>query len=256
MEKITSSMFRIALCDDNEQFIDMERSIIEKYFTSIGEDCNIDSYYNGADLISNENKLADYNLILLDCEMPVMTGLEVSEHIRKLSISVPIAFSTNYYDFTIKGYHYGIVRYLVKTEDSFADNIIECIKYVRTIKKENEFITIKIEGAMQSFRQKDIVLIASEKHYLSFYIKNGAKDSWYCSEVKVRMKLEDIEQNLGSNFLRVHQRNIVNMDFITEFTSYNVVISTGFQSQKSVSMTVRNKKDLQKKYYSYKGSLL
>ena len=45
-------MFRIALCDDNEQFIDMERSIIEEYFTSIGEECNIDSYYNGADLIS------------------------------------------------------------------------------------------------------------------------------------------------------------------------------------------------------------
>jgi LytTr DNA-binding domain. len=70
------------------------------------------------------------------------------------------------------------------------------------------------------------------------------------------MRIEDISGSLSSSFLRVHQRNIINMDYIEEFTSYFVVIYTSYKTKKNVSMTVRKKKELQKKYYSYKGSIL
>ena len=249
-------MFRIALCDDNEQFIKFENEIIQDYFLSSGENCSIDSYNCGADLLKDENKLANYNLILLDCEMPDVSGLEAAEVIREKGINVPIAFSTNYYDFTIKGYHYGLVRYLVKTEDSFRDNIIECIKYVKSIKKENEYLSIKVNGVMQTYKQSDIVWITSDKHYIKLFVKNEAEGTWNCSEIKVRMKLEDITDSLSSAFLRVHNRNIVNMDYISEFSPYFVVLNTSSQTKTNISMTVRNKRDLQKKYYAYKGSLL
>ncbi|WP_294242264.1 LytR/AlgR family response regulator transcription factor [Pseudobutyrivibrio sp.] len=249
-------MFRIALCDDNEQFIKFENEIIQDYFLSSGENCSIDSYNCGADLIKDDNKLANYNLILLDCEMPGISGLEAAEVIREKGINVPIAFSTNYYDFTIKGYHYGLVRYLVKTEDSFRDNIIECIKYVKSIKKENEYLSIKVNGVMQTYKQSDIVWITSDKHYIKLFVKNEAEDTWNCSEIKVRMKLEDITDSLSSAFLRVHNRNIVNMDYISEFSPYFVVLNTSSQTKTNISMTVRNKRDLHKKYYAYKGSLL
>lgn len=249
-------MFRIALCDDNEQFIKFENEIIQDYFLSSGENCSIDSYNCGADLLKDENKLANYNLILLDCEMPGISGLEAAEVIRKKGINVPIAFSTNYYDFTIKGYHYGLVRYLVKTEDSFRDNIVECIKYVRSIKKENEYLSIKVNGVMQTYKQSDIVWITSDKHYIILYIKNGEDESWRCSEIKVRMKIEDITDNLSSAFMRVHLRNIVNMNYVVEFSSYFVVINISSKDKKNVSMTIRNKQKLMKEYYAYKGSLL
>ncbi len=249
-------MFRIALCDDNEKFISLEKEIVSEYFSSSNEKCYIDAYNCGSDLIDDENKLANYNLILLDCEMPGMSGLEAAQIIREKGINVPIAFSTNYYDFTIKGYHYGLVRYLVKTEDSFRDNIIECIKYVKSLKAESEHLSIKVDGVMQTFRQSDIVWITSDKHYLHFYIKNEVNGAWHCSELKVRMKIEDIIGILGSAFLRVHQRNIVNMNYIVEFTSYFVVIDISSKDRKNVSMTIRNKPKLQKAYYVYKGSLL
>ena len=47
-------MFRIALCDDNEQFIKFENEIIQDYFLSSGENCSIDSYNCGADLIKED----------------------------------------------------------------------------------------------------------------------------------------------------------------------------------------------------------
>lgn len=251
-----NSMFRIALCDNDEQFLKKEYEIIQEYFSSSGEEYSVDLYCSGAELIKNTNKLANYNLILLDCQMPEMSGLEVAEYIRNININVPIAFSTDYYDFTIKGYHYGLVRYLVKTETAFRDNIIECIKYVKSIKNENEYLSIKVDGVIQKYRQSDIVWITSEKHYLVFYIRNGTDDSWSCSEIKARIRFEDISESLSSSFLRVHQRNIINMDYIDEFTAYFIVIYIGHRTKKNVSMTVRNKKELQKKYYSYKGSLL
>lgn len=248
-------MFKIALCDDNEQFIKIENEILQDYFDSCGEEYYVDSFCSGAELLRNSEKLANYNLILLDCEMPDMNGLEVAKRICEMNIKTPVAFSTNYYDFTIMGYHYGIVRYLVKSEDSFKDNIIECIEHVKTIKKENDHLSLKVDGIMHTYNQKDIVLIASEKHYLTIYIRFRDGEKWNCSEIRVRMKIEDLVPEMCSSFLRVHQRNMINMDYIVEFTPYHVVINTGSQSRMNVSMTVRNKRELQKKYYAYKGSL-
>ncbi len=248
-------MFRIALCDDNEQFLKTESEMICEYFSLIHEEYSVDSYKSGAELIKDESKLAQYDLILLDCEMPEMTGLEVAEFIRNRGINTPIAFSTNYYDFTIKGYHYGLIRYLVKTEASFRDNIIECIKYVKSLDQENERLTIKVNGITQSYKLKNIVWITSDKHYLTIYVREEKEGYWSCSTVKVRMKIEDITGDLSSAFLRIHQRNIVNMDYIAGFSAYFVDIYIGPNVKKNVSMTVKNKRLLQKKYYAYKGSL-
>lgn len=244
-------MFKIVLCDDNDVFLRIENEIVNNYFASIDEKCQIVSYTNGIDLL-NDDDIDEYNLILLDCEMPGISGLEVAERLRKNGKNVPIAFSTNYYDFTIKGYHYGIVRYLVKTESAFKENIIECIEYVRKINRENEYLSIKADGTIQTIKQADIVLISSDKHYLTFYVKNGNELDWHCEEVKARMKFDDIIEELSSRFIRIHQRNYVNMDYIIEIGSYNIIASIGSQTKRKVSMTVRNKKDIQKQYYLYK----
>ena len=54
-------MFRIALCDNDEQFLKKEYEIIQEYFSSSGEEYSVDSYFSGAELIKNTNKLANYN---------------------------------------------------------------------------------------------------------------------------------------------------------------------------------------------------
>ena len=51
-------MFRIALCDNDEQFLKKEYEIIQEYFSSSGEEYSVDSYCSGAELIKNTNKLS------------------------------------------------------------------------------------------------------------------------------------------------------------------------------------------------------
>ena len=123
-----NGMFRIALCDDNKDFLYIERKIIHEYFSSVGEQCTCDLYTSGVDLISVDNNLSDYDLFLLDYEMDDMNGFATANRIHDIYPQSKIAFSTVFYDFTREGYKHHAVRYLVKGEESFKDEALYCYK--------------------------------------------------------------------------------------------------------------------------------
>ena len=86
-----SSMKKILIVDDQSFNIDAVM-IILKYAVKI-ENCDLvcDTAQNGLqafekvveDVEANDNKMTNYELILMDCNMPIMDGYESSDKIRR-----------------------------------------------------------------------------------------------------------------------------------------------------------------------------
>ena len=112
-------MIRIALCDDQQSFLELGKGIIERYLTQRSIDFQCDIYISGEDLLSQGEAISKYNSFILDYKMDGLTGFETALEIYGVYPNAKIAFATNYYDFTREGYKYNAVRYLVKQEETF-----------------------------------------------------------------------------------------------------------------------------------------
>jgi len=94
--KNTNSNFKIILTDDDED----DRSFFKDAIESLGLNCSVEFCENGQVLVerlSDENNLPD--LVFLDLNMPILSGLEALEKIRSnqkfFTIPVIAIYSTS-----------------------------------------------------------------------------------------------------------------------------------------------------------------
>jgi DNA-binding response OmpR family regulator len=100
-------MTKILVADDNKQIVDILSSYLLK------EGYEVDCVYDGQECLNKFSK--DYSMILLDVNMPYVTGFDVCKQIRETS-NVPIIMITAYgEDFEkIMGLEIGADDYIVK----------------------------------------------------------------------------------------------------------------------------------------------
>lgn len=93
---------------------------------------------NGIEVI-NELEKKEYDLVLMDVQMPEMDGLEATEHIRKVMKSnIPIVAlsASSFEDELKKCLSFGMNAYIVKPID-----IVKLSDIIDTLSKENKINT-------------------------------------------------------------------------------------------------------------------
>jgi len=211
-------MIRIALCDDQRSFLELEKGMLERYLSDRKVEFKCDIYSSGEDLLSKGEVISKYNLFILDYEMDGLTGFETAREIYVLYPNAKIAFATNYYDFTREGYKYNAVRYLVKQEETFNAELIECVEFILRTEPPKTLLLELSDGNIE-IAIDDIVFIKSEKHYIEYFVKE--KDSTFYIR---RCSLDDALTELPKHFIRAHQRYIINLKNSVQLKRYEVII--------------------------------
>jgi DNA-binding LytR/AlgR family response regulator len=159
----------------------------------------------------------EVDLILLDIEMPGMTGLEL---IRNLGNKGPlIIFTTAKTDYAVEAFELNVVDYLVKpvTPARFLQAIERAADALDSDKEtvnvsEQEFVFVKDNGVLKRINVDDILFLEAMGDYVK--VHTGQKFHVLHSTLK------SIEEKLpASKFIRVHRSYIVSLnkiDFIQE----------------------------------------
>ena len=161
------------------------------------------------------------DLLLLDINMPKLSGLEVLEAVTNRPY---VIFTTAYTDYAVESYNYDAIDYLVKP--------IEYARFLKAIHKVKDKISgslpveprvnqsmLNIKSGTQVHRVHESSVLYMEKdgNYVVFHLKD--------KKILSRYNMKDIYKlvNPGS-FVRVHKSFVVNISAIEVIESDQVTV--------------------------------
>ena len=216
-------MIKVAICDDEEKAVALHEQIVRKCLQSEGVGYEITTYTQSRNLIYD---ITDdgffYDLILLDIEMPGISGMEIPQQLKGFLPNVRIVFVTSHTEYAIDAFELSIFRYVPKNnlEVKLATAVTDAAKLIEL--EAGQEYTIQTASRMEKIPYKDI-----------FYIQRDGKNASIISSVgiaKVRKSLQQVFDELNTpEFIFVDRGCIVNIIQIMKISDGMVVLKNGEQ---------------------------
>ena len=166
------------------------------------------------------------DLLFLDIQMPVLTGLEFA---KSLPNRPSIIFTTAYREYAVESYELDVVDYLLKPI-SFSRFFKAINKYLNTQQQE---VSTTIDPISPKEVTPDFIYVNSNKKYIKVLfeeilyiesIKDYVRIHTKGQRIMTKDKISEFEQKVTKDFLRVHRSFIVNRKQITAFTAHDIEI--------------------------------
>jgi len=165
----------------------------------------------------------EIDLLFLDVEMPVMSGIECAQIIMYMPNAPKIVFSTGFDQFAVNAFELGAFDYILKpySEERINAAVKRFLEYASLTKTNKSNITSTKNKITLSTSErllvfdpaKEIIMIKTESGSSLFYTTRGI--------IKTNLLLKDAEENLAnSGFIRTHKSFIVNTNMIREVIPY------------------------------------
>ena len=199
---------RIAICDDQQFFVDEIKNKIKTHLDKINITYKLDTYTDGLTLLGQHKYVERYDIIFLDVEMPGLSGEDVAKMIKDDKIKSFIIFTTSYPKFAKNGYKYNIFRFIEKCDidNELPIALNDAIAYIMKPKNDVAFI---VEG--HNVRIPDIIYFESQNKTINFHLANG-------KTINIKSSLSDfIDPKKFADFIKLKRLNnikYINFDYI------------------------------------------
>ena len=209
-------MIRIAIVEDELAVSESLKS----YFQKMEEEnsdlhFSVETFKNA--IIFLEAYKQQFDIVLMDIEMPYMDGMTAASKLREVDKTVTLIFVTNMAQYAIKGYEVKAYDFIVKPVKyyGFAMKMQAAISEVK--KNHTESLGINTQDGMIRIPLRDLIFVESFEHSLIYHYEGGN----YVS--KGRESLTDVEKKLSKyGFFRCKSSFLVNIRHIKRISG-NVI---------------------------------
>lgn len=232
-------MYRIAIVEDEKSYSDQFLDYLKQYEEEKQIEFAVTVFDRGEALLESYQK--EYDLILMDIEMPGINGMDTAEQIREQDEEVVIMFITNMASYAIRGYAVGALDFIMKPVNYYTFSMKMTRALKRVPKKEVKPILLQLPDGVKKLWAKQIYFVEVQSRMLHYHTEEG--------EFIVRGTLQAAEQMLGEyTFTRCNHWYLVNLMHVSEVRK-NIAVVGGYE----VEISRRNRTGFLKELTDYMG---
>jgi len=209
---------KIAICDDEANQIEYLSDVVTTWAKKNRHAVEIKPYSAAKSLLFDYCEEKDFDILLLDIEMPGMSGVELAKAVRKENATVQIVFITGYYEYFSDGFDVSALHYLIKPADErklmpVLDRAVSNLTY-----RQRSVLLTSPEGD-RKVSLADIEYVESENVHVAVHTVSGVYRS--------RISLAKFAEQLDETFIKVHRSYIVNLKYVKKITRTDITMVSG-----------------------------
>lgn len=233
-------MFEIFVCDDDVNITEFLKFFIMKHFGDSYKVFTMNRCQELIGMVEIDERVPD--ILIMDINLKDGDGIETVKHLQGLYPKLKVIYLTGIINYATSIFETNPAYFLVKPINE--NNLIDAItKVSRDIEFEKyDSIVIKTNGSEIILYRKEIMYVESQGRKLVIYLNSGKKNEIY-------EKMDILQEQLGSCFVRSHKSFLINMKYITERTNKEFYLTNG----KILPISKSNLKDAKLKFVSYLG---
>lgn len=208
----------VAICDDEQNYRKVTRDEVLRIGKAMGCHMDIREYTNGNKLLE-EVKTQQIDVVLLDIDMPDLSGMEIANELMKQFTFLNIIFVTNKEELVFQSLRYRPLRFVRKSK--MVEELEEALMAAKEkLESETFVVAFGKDKTKGTYKIRDIWYMESDMHYIIIHTTQGKE--------KVRGKISECEKCLKDyGFIRTHVGYLVNVRYIAFFESDRVVLDNG-----------------------------
>lgn len=196
---------QICICDDEKELRKSLSRLIETHLQLEGIPCTIREYASGTALLEGL-KEKEGDILFLDIEMKGLNGMDTAKMLRRSFPDIVLIFVTAYPDFVFQGYDVHAFHYILKPYKPEKIREVLRLAVEETKKTEEQYFYFEQKSHSIRLPLKDILYFKSCRKKVAA-VTVGGQEEFYAS-------LSQIEAELPPNFLRIHNRYLVNLQHV------------------------------------------
>jgi len=208
-------MYKIAIVEDDPVYVKQLKEFLHKYETENGEKFSVSEYSDGDFFV--EKYKPEFDVILMDIEMPLLDGMSAAEEVRKVDEEVNIIFITNMPQYAINGYRVGALDYILKPVNYYPFSVSLQKALKKKKKKDEKYIVVGIKGGKKKMPISQIKYIEVMDHDLTVHTKDD--------NIACKGTLRELEEELKDySFFQCAKGFLINLAFVDSVIGHEVII--------------------------------
>lgn len=218
-------MIQVGICDDELSILKNIETLSHNCFSKNQIFATIQCFHHSIDLLYEIQDGMHFDLLLLDIEMPEISGMELASKIKQLLPEVLIIFITSHLEYALDAYELSIFRYIPKMnmEEKLYHALCDATAYIQ-VQMTKSYI-IQNQNRLERIPYKNLLYITHEgKNALLITNLNTTKQISF----KVRKTLQEIYTELDhQEFLFIDRGCIVNLSHIISIKNNECILKDG-----------------------------
>lgn len=211
---------KIAVCDDEPQVLLNVLSQLASYQEQRQAELSIQSFENAIDLLQSMEH-ENYDLLLLDVQMPGLSGIEAAREIRQKNEQIKIVFLTSSPEYAVESYSVQAANYLLKP--ATRERLFPILDQIADLlQKPEEALIVRVHGSVFRLPYRKIEYIEVISKTLYFCLTDGSTKEVYGN-------LSEYEPALLARpgFCKVHRSYLVNLSWVNEIKPGELLTASG-----------------------------
>lgn len=236
-------MITIGVCDDDISLLSLITQITKDYITEHKIVAELKIYNKSELLLYDIQENKHFDLLLLDIEMPKISGMDLVPKAKIYLPEILIIFVTSHMKYTLDAFELSVFRYVPKNliERRFIPALADVLKLI--ILQSTDYFIIKTYNRIQKIPYKEISYVQRDGKNSVITLQNN-------ETAKIRSTLTSTYKQLNSDdFIYIDRGCIINIAHVMGIQECDIYLKNG----KKLPLSLSRVNDIKKHIANFWG---